>query len=41
MRKIRDEYSTRTVRDSRRKDKAETLRRKQIRQVKQAQPVAA
>ncbi|MET9861985.1 hypothetical protein ABZY93_22225 [Streptomyces smyrnaeus] len=31
MRKIRDDFSTRTPRDSRRKDKAETLRRKTAR----------
>jgi hypothetical protein len=41
MRKIRDEFAVRNVRDSRRKDKAETLRRKKVRAVKQATPVAA
>ncbi|ATE85401.1 hypothetical protein [Streptomyces phage phiScoe23] len=44
MRKIRDEFSRSVKRDDRRKAKAETLRRKQIRAVKQSettQPVAA
>ncbi|AWN07437.1 hypothetical protein SEA_MANEEKUL_69 [Streptomyces phage Maneekul] len=41
MRKIRDTETRSVKRDSRRKDKAETLRRKQIRANKSAQPVAA
>ncbi|QYW07915.1 hypothetical protein SEA_REDBEAR_69 [Streptomyces phage RedBear] len=41
MRKIRDDFSTKVVRNDRRKAKAETLRRKAIRAKKTAQPVAA